>query len=162
MWQLETSRYRPALAVFKARVTRILLSLSSEWSGPQVVAFHLSLKTLLDFAPERPAWRPFRSILSRPESILFRPGRNIILRTFDPSIPFPLEGQPDNIIAFGQKLTAQGIPCLMWPTTTTNSNPSDPQAYMAQLIPRLVSLAQIAESAGCESRISTLCTENRF
>jgi uncharacterized protein (TIGR03437 family) len=72
---------------------------------------------------------------------------------YDPSVPFPLEGQANNIIAFGKKLTAQGLPCFMLPidgALETAPRPTDPRAFMAQHIPRLVSLAQIAESAGCE------------
>jgi len=72
---------------------------------------------------------------------------------YDPSVPFPLEGQSNNVIAFGQKLAAQGISCIMSPFAGALENrpmPADPQAFMAQHIPRLVSLAQIAESAGCE------------
>jgi hypothetical protein len=72
---------------------------------------------------------------------------------YDPSVPFPLEGTASNVIAFGQKLVAQGIPCMMVglaPLLEKRPNPSDPRAFMAQHIPRLVSTAQIAESAGCE------------
>lgn len=82
---------------------------------------------------------------------------------YDPAIPFPFEGKPADIIAFGQKLTGQGIPCFMVPLATVQQvrlgsssdlsdrpNPADRGAFMAQHIPRLVGLAQIAESAGCE------------
>jgi uncharacterized protein (TIGR03437 family) len=72
---------------------------------------------------------------------------------YDPSVPFPLEGQANNIIAFGKKLTARGIPCLMVglaPLLDKRAQPTDRRAFMAQHIPRLVSVAQIAESAGCE------------
>jgi uncharacterized protein (TIGR03437 family) len=80
---------------------------------------------------------------------------------YDPSIPFPMEGEAANIIAFGQKLTAQGIGCYVEPFAgveniiagagnTSTVHPADPRAFMAQHIPRLVSLAQIAESMGCE------------
>src|SRR5579883_1601020 len=72
---------------------------------------------------------------------------------YDPSVPFPLEGQASNVIAFGRKLTAQGIPCIMVglaPVLGKRAQPSDPRAFMAQHIPRLVNVAQIAESAGCE------------
>ena len=82
--------------------------------------------------------------------------KNATDNAYDPALPFPLGGTPANIIAFGQKLTAQGIPCLMWPVTgvegtfTGQLTPTDPSAFMAQHIPRLVQLAQMAESAGCE------------
>jgi uncharacterized protein (TIGR03437 family) len=80
---------------------------------------------------------------------------------YDPTIPFPMEGTTANIIAFGKKLTAQGIGCYVQPfagvesviagaTNTSTVQPRDPSAFMAQHIPRLVSLAQIAESMGCE------------
>jgi uncharacterized protein (TIGR03437 family) len=80
---------------------------------------------------------------------------------YDPTIPFPNEGTSANIIAFGKKLTAQGIGCYVQPfagvanviagaTNTSTVQPTDPRAFMAQHIPRLVSLAQIAESMGCE------------
>jgi uncharacterized protein (TIGR03437 family) len=80
---------------------------------------------------------------------------------YDPSIPFPMEGTAANIIAFGQKLTAQGIGCYVEPFAgveniiagagnTSTVQPTDPAAFLAQHIPRLVSLAQIAESMGCE------------
>ncbi len=72
---------------------------------------------------------------------------------YDPSVPFPLEGTANNVIAFGKKLTAQGIPCIMVPLAPLlekRAQPADPRAFMAQHIPRLVSTAQIAESAGCE------------
>ena len=80
---------------------------------------------------------------------------------YDPSLPFPNEGTAANIIAFGQKLAAQGIGCFVQPfagveniiagaSNTSTVQPTDPRAFMAQHIPRLVSLAQIAESMGCE------------
>jgi len=72
---------------------------------------------------------------------------------YDPSVPFPLEGQSNNVIAFGQKLVGQGIPCIMVglaPLLDKRAHPTDPRAFMAQHIPRLVSTAQIAESTGCE------------
>ncbi|MBZ5608923.1 MAG: hypothetical protein LAP38_11730 [Acidobacteriia bacterium] len=72
---------------------------------------------------------------------------------YDPSVPFPLEGQASNVVAFGQRLTAQGIPCIMVgiaPLLEKRAEPTDARAFMAQHIPRLVSTAQIAESAGCE------------
>jgi uncharacterized protein (TIGR03437 family) len=72
---------------------------------------------------------------------------------YDPSVPFPLEGRPNDVIAFGRKLTAQGIPCIMVglaPLLEKHVQPTDRRAFMAQHIPRLVSVAQIAESAGCE------------
>jgi uncharacterized protein (TIGR03437 family) len=80
---------------------------------------------------------------------------------YDPTIPFPMEGTAANIIAFGKKLTAQGIGCYVQPfagvenvvagaTNTSTVQPTDPPAFLARHIPRLVSLAQIAESMGCE------------
>jgi uncharacterized protein (TIGR03437 family) len=81
---------------------------------------------------------------------------------YDPALAFPLDGTAADIIAFGQKLSAQGIPCYMRPfagvenivagANNTNSTvqPTDRRAFMAQHIPRLVSLAQLAESMGCE------------
>lgn len=82
---------------------------------------------------------------------------------YDPSIPFPFEGNPNDIIAFGRKLTAQGIPCYVQPfsgvenviagsssTGGDRPDPADRRAWMAQHTPRLVGLAQLAENAGCE------------
>lgn len=82
---------------------------------------------------------------------------------YDPAVAFPFEGKPDDIVAFGRRLTAQGIPCLMQPMSLVENvtlgssatggdrpKPADGRAWMAQHIPRLVSLARIAESAGCE------------
>lgn len=80
---------------------------------------------------------------------------------YDPSIPFPMEGTAADIVAFGQKLTAQGIGCYVEPFAgveniiagagnTSTVQPTDPAAFLGQHIPRLVSLAQIAESMGCE------------
>ena len=80
---------------------------------------------------------------------------------YDPAVPFPLEGTPSAILAFGQSLTSQGIPCYVQPfsgvenviagsSSTGNPQPADPRAFMAQHIPRLVSLAQLAEGMGCE------------
>ncbi len=79
--------------------------------------------------------------------------KNSTDNTYDPSVPFPMPGEANNVIAFGQKLVAQGIPCLMVAQTGLLQNrpqPTDRRAFMAQHIPRLVSVAQIAESAGCE------------
>ena len=72
---------------------------------------------------------------------------------YDPSVPFPLEGTASKVIAFGQKLAAQGVPCIMVgiaPLLEKRAQPTDPRAFMTQHIPRLVSVAQIAEGAGCE------------
>jgi uncharacterized protein (TIGR03437 family) len=81
---------------------------------------------------------------------------------YDPSVPFPMEGTAANIIAFGQKLSAKGIGCYVQPFSgveniiagatlnTSTVHPTDPRAFMAQHIPRLVGLAQIAEGMGCE------------
>jgi uncharacterized protein (TIGR03437 family) len=72
---------------------------------------------------------------------------------YDPSVPFPLPGRSNDVIAFGQKLATQGIPCLMVAQTGLLENiprPTDRRAFMIQHIPRLVSVAQIAESAGCQ------------
>ena len=88
--------------------------------------------------------------------------KNYTDNAYDPTLPFPLEGTPSNIIAFGQKLAAQGIPCLMAVGSgveniiagatldTSKVNPTDRRAFMTQHIPRLVSSAQIAEGAACE------------
>jgi hypothetical protein len=81
---------------------------------------------------------------------------------YDPAVPFPLEGTVANIQNFGQKLTSRGIACYLQPFSgveniiagatvdTSKVNPKDPRAFMAQYIPRLVSLAQLAEKMGCE------------
>jgi uncharacterized protein (TIGR03437 family) len=81
---------------------------------------------------------------------------------YDPALPFPLEGTSGNILAFGKKLTSQGVPCLVGPFSgveniiagatadTSKVNPTDPRAFMLQHIPRLVTLAQLAENMGCE------------
>lgn len=81
---------------------------------------------------------------------------------YDPALPFPMEGTSSNIIAFGQKLTSQGIGCLVQPFAgvenivagatldTSRVNPADPRAFMTQHITRLVALAGMAESMGCE------------
>jgi uncharacterized protein (TIGR03437 family) len=88
--------------------------------------------------------------------------KNYTDNAYDPSVPFPLEGKSSDIVAFGRKLTSQGIPCLLQPFAsveniiagatldTSRVNPTDPRAFMTQHIPRLVSLAQLAESMGCE------------
>jgi uncharacterized protein (TIGR03437 family) len=89
--------------------------------------------------------------------------KNYTDNAYDPALPFPLDGQPSDILAFGRKLVSHGIPCWMdslftvenineaSPTTPNNRiQPSDPRAFMMQHIPRLVSLAQLAESMGCE------------
>jgi uncharacterized protein (TIGR03437 family) len=88
--------------------------------------------------------------------------KNYTDNAYDPSLPFPLEGTSNNIIMFGQKLAAQGIPCLMSvgsgveniisgaTVDTSKVNPTDPRAFMVQHIPRLVNSAQIAETMGCE------------
>jgi hypothetical protein len=97
--------------------------------------------------------------------ITMSPGqvKNYTDNAYDPALPFPLDGKFNDILAFGRKLTSQGIPCWMdalftvenvneaSPTTpNTRIHPSDPRAFMMQHIPRLVSLAQFAESMGCE------------
>jgi uncharacterized protein (TIGR03437 family) len=81
---------------------------------------------------------------------------------YDASVPFPLEGTSSNIISFGRKLTSQGIGCVMQPfasveniiagatVDTSRVNPADPRAFMTQHITRLVALAGMAESMGCE------------
>jgi uncharacterized protein (TIGR03437 family) len=89
--------------------------------------------------------------------------QNYTDNAYDPSVPFPLEGTSGAILAFGHKLTAQGIPCLLQPLASVEHiligsgskgsdrpQPADPRAFMAQHIPRLVSLAQLAEGMGCE------------
>jgi uncharacterized protein (TIGR03437 family) len=88
--------------------------------------------------------------------------KNYTDNAYDPSRPFPLEGKSSDILAFGRKLTSQGIPCLMQPFSsveniiagatadTSKVNPTDRRAFMMQHIPRLVSLAQLAEGMGCE------------
>jgi len=81
---------------------------------------------------------------------------------YDPVLPFPLEGKSPDILAFGQKLTSQGISCMMQPFSgveniiagvtldTSRVNPLDRRAFVMQHIPRLVSVAQLAEEMGCE------------
>ena len=87
--------------------------------------------------------------------------KNYTDNAYDPSLPFPLEGTTGNIQALGRKLTSQGIPCFVQTfssvggviegsTVASRPTPSDPRAFMLQHIPRLVSLAQLAESMGCE------------
>jgi len=82
--------------------------------------------------------------------------------TYDPSFPFPFEGTPGNITAFFRKVAGQGVTCWVSPLSTVANiiegetpvssrvQPSDPRAFMAQHIPRLISQAQLAESMGCE------------
>src|SRR5579884_1149088 len=82
---------------------------------------------------------------------------------YDPAVPFPAEGKPEDIVAFGKKLAAQGIPCLMQPfahvenvisgssdTGGDRPDPADRRAWLTQHIQRLVTLARLAESGGCE------------
>ena len=88
--------------------------------------------------------------------------KNYTDNAYDPTRPFPLEGKSSDILAFGHKLTSQGIPCYMQPFSsveniiagatvdTSRVNPTDRRAFMTQHIPRLVSLAQLAEGMGCE------------
>ncbi len=88
--------------------------------------------------------------------------KNYTDNAYDPSLPFPMEGTSSNIISFGRKLTSQGIGCVVQPfagvenivagatVDTSRVNPADPRAFMMQHVPRLVGLAQIAESMGCE------------
>jgi uncharacterized protein (TIGR03437 family) len=89
--------------------------------------------------------------------------KNYTDNAYDPALPFPLEGKFSDILAFGRKLTSQGTPCWMDSLFTVENvneasptapnpriHPSDPRAFMMQHIPRLVSLAQFAESMGCE------------
>jgi hypothetical protein len=89
--------------------------------------------------------------------------KNYADNAYDPALPFPLDGKFRDILAFGRKLTSQGIPCLVGSFSSvenvneasstapnTRVHPSDPRAFMMQYIPRLVSLAQFAESMGCE------------
>jgi hypothetical protein len=87
--------------------------------------------------------------------------KNYTDNAYDPSVPFPNEGSSADILAFGQKLTSAGIRCLMTPfvsvensiagaTATSTAQPTDPRAFILQHIPRLVSLAQLAEGMGCE------------
>ena len=89
--------------------------------------------------------------------------KNYTDNAYDPALPFPLGGKFSDILAFGRKLTSQGIPCWVdslftvenvneaSPTLPNNRvHPSDPRAFMMQHIPRLVTLAQFAESMGCE------------
>jgi uncharacterized protein (TIGR03437 family) len=87
--------------------------------------------------------------------------KNYTDNAYDPSVPFPYEGSSANILAFGQKLTSARIRCLMTPfvsvenkiagaSTSSTAQPTDPRAFMLQHIPRMVSLAQLAEGMGCE------------
>lgn len=89
--------------------------------------------------------------------------KNYTDNAYDAALPFPSDGTRSNILAFSRKLASQGIPCWMDSLFTvenvneaspnaanTRINPSDPRAFMMQHIPRLVSLAQFAESMGCE------------
>lgn len=87
--------------------------------------------------------------------------KNYTDNAYDPGVPFPLEGTFSNIQAFGQKLTSQGLSCLVGPfsgveniiagaSDTSKVSPTDRRAFMTQHIPRLVRLAQLAESMGCE------------
>jgi hypothetical protein len=87
--------------------------------------------------------------------------RNATDNSYDPTFPFPSNGKPENILAFGRKLTAQGIPGFMQPFSQIQNvvvgaggndrvNPTDRRAFMVQHISRLVYLAQLAESMGCE------------
>jgi uncharacterized protein (TIGR03437 family) len=80
---------------------------------------------------------------------------------YDPSVPFPLQGTLANIQAFGQTLTSQGIGCYLQPfagveniiagaSNTSTVHPTDPREFVTQHIPRLVTLAQLAERMGCE------------
>jgi uncharacterized protein (TIGR03437 family) len=91
------------------------------------------------------------------------PGRlkNYTDNAYDPTIPFPSEGSYADILSFGRKLTSTGIHCLMTPfvavestiagsSNTSTAQPTDPRAFMLQHIPRLVSLARLAEGMGCE------------
>lgn len=95
--------------------------------------------------------------------ITLNPGqlKNYTDNAYDPAVPFPDEGSYADILAFGQKLTSLGIHCLMTPfvavenaiagsSGTSTAQPTDPRAFMLQHIPRLVSLAQLAEGMGCE------------
>jgi uncharacterized protein (TIGR03437 family) len=79
---------------------------------------------------------------------------------YDPALPFPSAETPA-MMAFGQKLASQGIGCYVNPASNVENiqlgsgagsapDPADRRAFMAQHIPRLVTLAQMAESAGCE------------
>jgi uncharacterized protein (TIGR03437 family) len=87
--------------------------------------------------------------------------KNYTDNAYDPALPFPLDGKFSDILAFRQKL--QGIPCWLDSLFTVENvneasptapnpriHPSDPRAFMMQHVPRLVSLAQFAESMGCE------------
>ena len=88
--------------------------------------------------------------------------KNYTDNAYDSSYPFPFEGKPENIAAFFRKVTGHGITCYVAPLSTvagiiegatpasSRVQPSDPRAFMMQHIPRLVSLAQLAESMGCE------------
>jgi len=87
--------------------------------------------------------------------------KNATDNVYDPAVPLPQNGQPANIVAFGQKLTAEEIACYVQPFSQVENvvvgsggsdrvNPTDPRAFMAQHIQRLVYLAQLGESMGCE------------
>ncbi|MCZ2152274.1 MAG: hypothetical protein LC126_31420 [Bryobacterales bacterium] len=87
--------------------------------------------------------------------------RNYNDNAYDPSIP--LEYKPENVLAFGRKLTARGVPCMLQPFSavrgviagasdlgTDRPNPADRRAWMAQHAPRIVAFAELAEQMGCE------------
>lgn len=88
--------------------------------------------------------------------------KNYTDNAYDPSKPFPFEGKSSDILAFGKKLTAQGLSCSVGPFSsveniiagatvdTSKVNPTDRRAFLLQHIPRIVSLAQLAEAMGCE------------
>ncbi len=90
--------------------------------------------------------------------------KNYTDNAYDPALPFPLDGTFSNILAFGRKLTSQGITCIVDSLFTVENvneaspkgnygsriHPSDPRAFLVQHIPRLVTLAQFAEGMGCE------------
>lgn len=87
--------------------------------------------------------------------------KNYTDNAYDPAVPFPVEGNYADILAFGRKLTSAGIPCFIAPFVAVENSiagssgvstvqPTDPRAFMLQHIPRLVSLAQLAEGMGCE------------
>jgi uncharacterized protein (TIGR03437 family) len=86
--------------------------------------------------------------------------KNSTDNAYDPALPFPSADTP-GMMAFGQKLTSQGIGCYVNPASNVENiqlgsgsgsapNPADPRAFMAQYTTRLVTLAQMAETAGCE------------
>jgi uncharacterized protein (TIGR03437 family) len=87
--------------------------------------------------------------------------KNYTDNAYDPAIPFPLEGKSSNVLAFGRKLTAQGISCLFQPFSgvaniiagagdTSRILPTDRRVFMIQHIPYVVTLARLAEDMGCE------------